>query len=358
MLHLSVNFVEGKRKNKMALSDIFYDRYNDLTLLDGKSGMDWVRQFGEYHKFFGGFCMLIRDDFLSRFEDYSMDQMSLPDGIIRKTLVIVSREIGRGDLFSPEGGYFEENYVAGLFSWMTVHDKLNKEEAETFLKERMSFIEVFFRVIESYFGDDLSRFSSSINQDNLKAVENWISEINGRLWKGNIPFQYRDGFLLPSNDKLISRKVEEPFWDIIADSKWNQTMQHMLEAVDQQVSNPSTAANEAQLALESVLNEFFGKGRGTIHAKTSNLLKRKIISAHEQFMIDEFFSKVRNQSSHAKNASEPGPPVKRSYEEAEWIIGFCMYTIRRVIFGSKSKLQQGVLREKIIKLIPKSWFSE
>ena len=320
----------------MALSDIFYDRYKDMVLLDDKSGSDWIRQFDEYYKFFGSFSMLVREDFLHRFKDYSMDNVSFPNGAIRKTMVIISKEIGRGDLFLPGGGYFEESYVIGLLDWMSSHDKINIKEAEIFLKERLSFVEVFFRVIENRVSRDLSIFSdSSTYQDNAKAVEDWVSELNSRLRKGSIPFQYQGGFLFPSSDKLISEKVEEPFWDIIASPKWNQTMQHMREAVDQQISNPSTAASEAQLALESVLNEFADRWTKTIHAKTSILLEKKIISNHEQFMIDEFFSRVRNQSSHAKGASEPGSPVKRSYEEAEWIIGFCMYTIRRIIVGSK-----------------------
>lgn len=343
----------------MAISDIFFDRYKDMSLLDKKSEKNSQRQFGEYYKFFNGFCYIVREEFCSRFRNYSGIDMEFSDSIVREALVIVSREVGKGDLFRPLGEWCEETYVIGLLHWISSHDRMSKEETEIFLRERLSFVEVFFRVIEDRVRDDLSRHPcSNIYQDNAKALENWISELNNRLRKGSIPFQYRDGFLLLSSDKLISEKVEEPFWDIIADPKWNQTMQHMMEAVDQQISNPSAAANEAQLALESVLNEIFGKEGGGVPAKTSNLLKKKIISEHEKSMIDEFFSRVRHKSSHAKSASEPGSPIRRNYEEAEWIIGFCMYTIRRIIFGSKSELQQGVLKEKITKLIPKSWFSE
>lgn len=321
----------------MAISDIFFDRCKNMNFLDENSEINSQRQFEEYSKFFNSFFYIIRDEFCSRFRDYSRRDMSFSDSIVRETLAIVSREIGKGDLFHPAGGWYEETYVIGLLHWISSQDRMSAEEAEIFLKERLSFIEVFFRVIEYHVREDLSKFpGSNIYQDNVRAVENWISEVNSRLRKGSIPFQYRDGFLLLSSDKLISEKVEGPFWDIIADPKWNQTLQHMMEAVDQQISNPSTAANEAQLALESVLSEIFGKEGGGIPAKTSNLLKKKIISEHEKSMIDEFFSRIRHKSSHAKSASEPGSPVRRNYEEAEWIIGFCMYTIRRIIVGSKS----------------------
>lgn len=333
----------------MALSDIFFDRYRNIALLDDKSGVDWTHKLDEYYKFFNSFCFLVGEEFCNRFRDHSIGGMSFSDLIIRKTLTTVSREIGKGLLFQPEEEFYEENYTIGLISWMCPQDRVSKDEAEIFLKERMSFVEVFFQVIEDHVRKDLSEFpDSDIRQDNVKALESWVSEINGRLRKGSIPFHYQSGFLLPSSDKLISEKVEEPFWDIIADPKWNQTLQHMMESVDQQLSNPSTAANEAQLALESVLNEFFGKDGGNIPAKTSNLLRKKIISPHEKSMIDEFFSRVRNQASHAKNASEPGSPVKRNYEEAEWITGFCMYTIRRIIVGNKLDPQQGLLKKKMI----------
>lgn len=344
----------------MSLSDVFFDRSKDISLLDEKSEADWARRFSEYCKFFNSFCFLVNEDFCSRFRDHSRGDMSFPDFITRKVLTTVSREIGKGPLFRPRGEYYEENnYVIGLTYWMISHDKMSKEEAENFVKERLSFVEVFFRFIEEFVREDLARFpSSNIYQDKVSAVENWVSEINSRLLKGGIPFQYRDGFLLPSGDKLISEKVEEPFWDIIAYPKWNQTVQHMMKAVDRKISDPATAANEAQLALESVLNEIFGKKGGSIPAKTSNLLKKKIISKHEKSMIDEFFSRVRHKSSHAKSASEPGFPVRRNYEEAEWIIGFSMYTIRRIIVGTKSEPQKSALREKMINLIRKPWSSE
>ena len=319
----------------MALVDIFFCRHEDITLIDKESAQERQRQLSDYCKAFNSFCSLVREDIDLQFPNIAIDDIGFSGGMVRTISKTIAREMGIINLFQPK---YVDDYVSGLIGWMQMpSDKMNEEEVEIFIKVRLSFIEVFFRKLEKFIEDVISQAPDSNSfKGHAKAIEEWIFEVNSRFRDRNIPFQYHDGILHPSNDELISETIEAPFWKAILGLEWNQTVQHMKEAVDQQISNPSFASSEAQLALESVLNEFFGKDGGNIPSKTSNLRKKKIISEQEKFMIDEFFKKFRHPSSHSKNASDSGSPVKRSHSEASWIIGFSMYTIKRIIDGSKS----------------------
>ena len=320
----------------MAIVDIFLDRNESVAVIDRTAVKDAQSQLDDYFRFFNSFFCLVRDDFYLKFADFCVEELSFSEYTIKHVSQTISREIGRGDVFRPKHGY-HNGYLNGFREWMTSPGRMNERQVDQFLKERLSFVEVFFRMTENYAKNCLSENPNSDSyKDFMESVKKWISEANERLRKRNIPFQYRDGILYPSSDHLISKKIEEPFWKTIADPKWNQTMQHMKEAVDQQVANPSVAAFEAQQALESVLSEFFRRKGGGIPAKTSNLHNNRIISQHEKEMIDKFFSKIRHPSTHPMKASAPGKPVKRSHKEAIWIIGFSMYTIKRIIDGSNS----------------------
>lgn len=321
----------------MALVDIFFSRHENITFIDKDSAQERQRQLSDYCMAFNSFCLLVRDDGGHQFPNSDRGSIGFIDEVVKDTSKIISRETGIMNLFQP-GGLHANNYVYGLIRWMQISSsETGKEEVEVFIKLRLSFIELFFRNTEACIEKfTLPYGSSSSHEDHAKAIEEWIFEVNSRFRDRNIPFQYHDGILHPSNDELISETIEEPFWEAVLGLGWNQTVQHMKKAVDQQISNPSFAASEAQLALESVLNEFFGGDGGGIPSKTSNLCKKKIISEQEKFMIDEFFKKFRNPSSHSKNASDSGSPVKRSQSEASWIIGFSMCTIKRIIDGSKS----------------------
>lgn len=319
----------------MALVDIFFSRHENITFIDKESAQERQRQLSDYCRVFNSFCSLVRDDIDNQFPGLARDGIGFSGGMVKSISKTISREMGMIILFQPKGIYADD-YVSGLIDWMQIpSDKMSNEEVDIFIKLRLSFIELFFRKLEKFIEDVISQLPDSIScKDHAKAIEEWMFEVNSRFRDRNIPFQYHDGILHPSNDELISETIEEPFWEAVLGLGWTQTVQHMKEAVDQQISNPSFSASQAQLALESVLKEFFGGDGGNIPPKTSNLCKKRIISKHEKFMIDEFFKKVRHPSSHSKNASDSGSPVTRSHSEASWIIGFSMYTIKRIIDGS------------------------
>lgn len=274
----------------MALVDIFFSRHENITLIGIDPAQELQRQLANYCRAFNSFCSLVRDDVAHRFPKRNAYDIGFTDKAIENVSKIVSREVGMTNLFNPKGIY-NSDYVSGLIDWMQMpSDEMNGKMVDIFIKLRLSFIEVFFRNLEKFIEDVVSLCPSSVsNKDLAKTIEEWIFEVNSRFRERNIPFQYHDGILHPSNDELISETIEAPFWKTILGLEWTQTVQHMKEAVDQQISNPSFAASQAQLALESVLNEFFGGDGGSIPSKTSNLCRKKIISEHEKFMIDEFF---------------------------------------------------------------------
>lgn len=167
-------------------------------------------------------------------------------------------------------------------------------------------------------------------------VDGFIENLNYRLIQAEIPLQYRNGRLEPSDDRLVAEHIEKPFWDLASQDKWIGASNHMKSALDNLRTNTTTAVSEAGKALEAVLREITGdreeQGYKMLITRCTNTLERlKIIPGHECEQIRVFAKHVRNENSHAERSSANENPIKWSVEEANFIVEFCMVTIKRLI---------------------------
>ena len=167
-------------------------------------------------------------------------------------------------------------------------------------------------------------------------VGEFISNLNYRLNQAEIPLQYRNGRLEPSDDKLVAEYIEKPFWELASYDKWIGASNHMKCALDNLGTNTTTAVLEAGKALEAVLREIAGDrveqgDKMPITSCANTLASKGIIPEHECEQIRVFAKHVRNENSHAERSSANENPIKWSVEEANFIVEFCMITIKRLI---------------------------
>ena len=167
-------------------------------------------------------------------------------------------------------------------------------------------------------------------------VGGFIEDLNHRLTQAEIPLQYRNGRLEPSDDSVVAEHIEKPFWDLVSQDKWLGASNHMKCALDHLGANTTTAVLEAGKALEAVLREIAGDrveqgDKMPITSCANTLASKGIIPGHEYEQIRVFAKHVRNENSHAERSSANENPIKWSIEEANFIVEFCMVTIKRLI---------------------------
>ena len=167
-------------------------------------------------------------------------------------------------------------------------------------------------------------------------VDGFIKDLNKRLTQAEIPLQYRNGRLEPSNDSLVAEYIEKPFWDLVSHDKWIGASNHMKSALDNLGNSTTAAVLEAGKALEAVLREIAGdrveQGDRMLITRCADSLKSmEIIPEHECEQIKVFAKNVRNENAHAERSSANEDPIKWSVEEANFIVEFCMITIKRLI---------------------------
>ena len=167
-------------------------------------------------------------------------------------------------------------------------------------------------------------------------VDGFIQDLNERLTQAEIPLQYRNGRLEPSDDGLVAEYIEKPFWELASHDKWIGASNHMKSALDNLGTNTTATVLGAGKALEAVLREIAGDrveqgDKMPITSCVNRLESMGIIPKHESEQIRDFAKHVRNENSHAERSSTNENPIKWSVEEANFIVEFCMITIKRLI---------------------------
>ena len=176
------------------------------------------------------------------------------------------------------------------------------------------------------FSEGLTAWNAKINADFNASV----NELNVRLQRANVPFNYHNGFLQIASDELTNTNIEKPFWKVTADPDWKNVDMDMKEALDLRDSGGRDPALYAAKALESAIKIISGKKRWTYgkengaHAFIDNLSSAKsgaFIDAWEAASLKGFFTSVRNPHGHGPGAS-PMPGL--SLAQTNWAIEFCM----------------------------------
>jgi hypothetical protein len=247
-------------------------------------------------------------------------------------------------------------------NWV-LRDFDGSEAADSFIKERLSLVEIGFRKR----GEDIAAENASLPQqiaeNRLRAARKgagirlpgdpaaWlitkneqtnkifhaaVEELNTRFTHAHCDLNYHNGFIQRSTDALSVREVEAPFWALVADPPWKNVDLDMKEALDQRDAGARDPAFYAGRALESTI-KIISDSNGWTHGKEKgahnfidNLASHKagFITSWEGEIIKLFFSKVRNPMGHGPGSNEM---IALTEHQTNWAIEFCMTWIKSLI---------------------------
>lgn len=236
--------------------------------------------------------------------------------------------------------------------------------ADRFLKERMSFIELAFRLVEERVVANNVNLPAAIKQaeiffdsraarsgkprvpdnraDGLRAANDKmnkdfhdaIAELNSRLQQAECKLHYHNGFIQISEDETVAREIETPFWNLVAEPKWHNVDHDMKEAIDLRDTGGRDPALYAARSLESTIKIISGEKQLTqgkekgAHNYIDNLMGAKLIEVWEMEALKHFFTKVRNPFGHGPGAA---PMPSLSDQQTDWAIENSMIWIKSLI---------------------------
>ncbi len=223
---------------------------------------------------------------------------------------------------------------------------------DTFIKERLSFIEIAFRDKEAAIAQlnaDLPARILQAERDALRPASNVIrvpgnpgdgirawnrqqneefqkaaAELNERFRQAGMRLHYHNGFIQMSDDEQIQQQIEAPFWTLVTDGKWANVDTDIKEAIDRRDTGGRDPAFYAAKALESTIKIISAEkgwtrgGERGAHSFIDNLAATgngAFISRWEQAALKGFFSDVRNELGHGPG-NEPMPEL--TSQQTDW----------------------------------------
>jgi hypothetical protein len=292
----------------------------------------------------------------------------------------LARELGINELSTRYYAYTQKNALgqefplSGWFSWEHVCNQfvnakyIGQCDADRFIKERISFIELALRQrgeeiaqINSQLGTALAQAAmrditlrsglrsglrvpgsvvDGINAQNANinsVFEGQEAELNERFRRAKAPLTYHNGFIQFSMDQQIEENIARPFWELVKDPLWKNVDIDMKEALDRRDSNDKDPAIFAAKALESAIkivsdtkNWTRGKENGAAQF-VDNLVSKvngSYLTVWEGDMLKDYFRKVRNSVGHGPG-SEPMPEL--TLPQTDWAIETAMSWVRTLV---------------------------
>lgn len=288
----------------------------------------------------------------------------------------LARELGVEELSQRYYSYWNKNAagqqypVSGWHSWEYVCSQFVNAassdhcDADRFIKERISFIELGLRargeevtqvnanleksIAQAAIQDKKPQYGLRVFGSAVAGVKAWnetanrifneqVAELNERFRRAKVPLTYHNGFIQLAMDEQIEKKIAKPFWEIVADPLWKNVDIDMKEALDRRDSNDKDPAIFAAKALESAIKIISDKKnwtRGTEKGAAQyidNLMSKangSYLAAWEGEMLKDYFRKVRNSVGHGPG-SEPMPEL--SLPQTDWAIETSMSWVRTLL---------------------------
>lgn len=263
-------------------------------------------------------------------------------------------------------GWYEMNSVCETWITKKFSDDL---DPDTFVKRRLSFIELAFREREhqiTYINSQLvAELRKAARQDlepqrtggihipgaiqsNVERIQRGndfvnatfkahVHELNERLKQAGMPLHYHNGYIQITTDSLTQAQIEQPFWDVVKDSKWANVSTDMATAIDLRDSCGRDPAFYAGKALESTIKIISGdrdwttgqeKGASDYLSHLENKSNGSFIAQWERKVMQAFFSNVRNEYGHGPG-SDPMPTMTEP--QTDQTIEFCMSWIKSLV---------------------------
>lgn len=263
-------------------------------------------------------------------------------------------------------GWYEMNSMCETWITKKFSDDL---DPDVFVKKRLSFIELAFREREhqvTYINSQLeAELRKAATQDlapkrtggmrvpiaiqsKVERVQRGndfvnttfkahVHELNERLKQAGMPLHYHNGYIQITTDSLIQAQIEQPFWDVLKDSRWANVSTDMATAIDLRDSGGRDPAFYAGKALESTIKIISGekswttgqeKGASDYLNHLENKSNGSFIAQWERKVLQAFFSNVRNEYGHGPG-SDPMPTMTDS--QTDQTIEFCMSWVKSLV---------------------------
>jgi len=259
-------------------------------------------------------------------------------------------------------GWNEINFVVEQWLNLKFSDGL---DPDMFVKRRLSFIELAFREREAQVAEANAKLpqalqyaaaldaqrrakgfqSSTSNVDSAKRDNELmktmfaahVHELNTRFEQAGMPLHYHNGYIQITEDAHVQAQIEQPFWDLVKDPKWENVSIDMAEAIDRRDTKGRDPSFYAAKALESTIkiicdaNGWTKRTEKGVSDYLSHLESKAnggFIEPWERQMIQKIFSDVRNDLGHG-----PGSAQMPNFteEQIDYTIEFCMSSIKSLI---------------------------
>ncbi len=277
-------------------------------------------------------------------------QIPIKDKLYQEAHEKLSREYGIGVL--GEGLTYEEICLRLIFEnydlWNDHHG-----DQDYFFKMRIGLIELLFRGAEEYLSaehkeSDLGILASILSKrtnpksknGSEKALESYmesVNELNVRFREAKVPFTYHNGYIQLVEDELTQKEVEQPFWELVSETKWKNVDFEMKEAIDRRDAGKEDAITYALQALEStikIISEENGWTTGREKGASNyidNLVSEnngRFVEVWEADAMKHLFTALRNPRSHGAGSAQR--PETHNQQRA-WAIESCMSWIKSLI---------------------------
>jgi AbiJ N-terminal domain 4 len=234
--------------------------------------------------------------------------------------------------------------------------------ADFFIKERLSLIELGFRMREAEIQvanaslpaaikaadtRDLARiqlpvfgnYSDFVKEQNSTTNKNYrdaVDELNVRFRQADCKLNYHNGFIQLAQDSTVAEQIETPFWNLVSDPKWKNVDTDMKEAFDRRDTGGRDPALYAVRALESTIKIVSGE-KGWTHGKENgahnfidNLASKSagFLTDWQAKALKHLFTSVRNPLGHGPGAA--AMPVLTK-EQTDLVIETCLSWIKSII---------------------------
>jgi hypothetical protein len=242
---------------------------------------------------------------------------------------VLARETGRARLHDASswdavcGEFLTEAYDL----WKDRHGT-----ADTFLKMRLSLVELLFRSAE-----ERARVLSPTAPDATRVVGLAMDELNSRFRHARMDLHYHNGILQFARDELTETRNAQPCWALLRDTKWTNVDRELKEAIEHADSQRPDAAFYSAKALESaikIISDDKGWSSGREHGAANyidNLVSQqngRFLAPWEGDMLKAYFVHVRNPHGHGAGSR---PPPALSSHQTEWAIETAMAWIKNLI---------------------------
>ncbi|MBX5141227.1 hypothetical protein HJB79_21010 [Rhizobium lentis] len=296
------------------IQDLFVRRYPQQIY--------WAdRPTPEIHQLFVQVAHIVFDDLV--------EPLRLDLGFFKRAHDALARETGRGRLYdAPSWDAVCGEFLTEVYDlWKDRHGT-----ADTFLKMRLSLVELLFR-----FAEERARELALTVPDVLHVAARAVDELNNRLRHARMELHYHNGLLQFARDELTETRTAEPCWAVLQDSKWANVDRELKEAIEHADRQRQDAAFHAAKALESTIKIISddkgwstGRERGAANY-IDNLVSQqngRFLVPWEGDMLKAFFVHVRNPHGHGAGSQ---PPPALTPHQTNWAIETAMAWIKNLV---------------------------